>query len=278
MTSNLLRHPKSRYSEWDGPDLNPSQEALAARTTFELLNELQAVYEKAHASEDPLHWVRDLGPIPQESRRYLLNTLGKGEVRISLYDNQAQATETKIPGLWRLLVGSQESLVAAVLPRCVNLLLDQGLERIPIPEKKPESLFAAIPIINEINAALATADLTRIPETAVTQIDMVRQPMTPADKNFILTTLGTGPISIELVGFADSRILSTKVRGVWRTIILNPSGKTLLHSLSVARIPPEVPAASEDFSEALDKIREIQDWLSRDLERIQDRKQNDNRA
>lgn len=267
MTSNLLRHPKSRYSQWDGPDLDRNEEKRAAQTTLVILNDIESVYTRSKLTDAPLHWIRDLGAMSDDTRRFLFNTLGIGEVRITLHGGQAVVTETKIPGLWRLQIGPQESLVAALLPRCVDVLLDHGLESIPIPEHKPEGLFVAIPLLTEIQDSVKNTDLSKFSDGMGKQIDMVRQPMSPADKTFILSTLGEGPISIELMGFADSRIFSTKVKGVWRTLILNPSGKTLLHSLTVARIPPEVPASMEDLEDATQKIAEIRDWINHDLER-----------
>lgn len=266
MTSNLLRHPKSRYSEWEGPDLDREEEKRAADMTLALLDELDGVYARTKLTDAPLHWIRDLGAMTSDMRRFLFNTLGVGEVRITLHGGQAVVTETKIPGLWRLQIGAQESLVAALLPRCVDVLLDNGLDHIPLPEHKPEGLFVAIPLLTEIEDSIKHTDLSSITGEIVKQIDMVRQPMTPADKTFILTTLGEGPVSIELMGFADSRIFSTKVKGVWRTVILSPTGKTLLHSLSVARIPPEVPASVEDLDDATAKIAEIREWLEHDLQ------------
>lgn len=267
MTSNLLRQPKSRYSEWEGPDLDRDEEKRAAELTLSILDDLDAVYTRSKLTDAPLHWIRDLGTISGDMRRFLLNSLGVGEVRISLHGGQAVATETKIAGLWRLQIGPQESLVAALLPRCVDVLLDHGLDSIPIPEHKPEGLFVALPLLTEIEDNLKHTDLSRLDGEPGKQIDMVRQPMSPADKTFILATLGEGPISIELMGFADSRIFSTKVKGVWRTVILSPSGKTLLHSLTVARIPPEVPASPDDLDDATAKIAEIREWISHDLER-----------
>ena len=119
--------------------------------------------------------------------RFLYNSLGTGEVRITLYDGQATATETDIPGLWLLNVGGQESLVAALLPLCVEKVLEQGRETIDIPEDKPEGLFASEPLLKEVASVLAKTDITKMTTDVPYQVDMVRQPLTPADKSFLLT-------------------------------------------------------------------------------------------
>lgn len=258
---------KSRISNWTGPDLDRQTERRAALKSLELLKELEAAYEKAITTGEPLHWIFDTGVLGADVCRFLYNSLGTGEVRITLYDGQATATETDIPGLWLLNVGGQESLVAALLPLCVEKVLEQGRETIDIPEDKPEGLFASEPLLKEVASVLATTDITKMTTDVPYQVDMVRQPLTPADKSFLLTVIGRGNLSVELLGFADSRIFSTKVKGLWRSVIINTAGKVLLDSLVVAKIPPEVPAAPEDLPDALNKIRSVHDWIENDLNR-----------
>lgn len=258
---------KSRISNWVGPDLDRQTERRAALKTMELLKQLEAAYVKTIEEGAPLHWIFDTGVLGPDVCRFLYNSLGTGEVRITLYDGQATATETDIPGLWLLSVGGQESLVAALLPLCVKKALDQGRETIDIPEDKPEGLFASEPLLKEVAGVLAQTDISQTSTSVPYQVDMMRQPLTPADKSFLLTVVGRGSLSVELLGFADSRIFSTKVRGLWRSVIINNAGKVLLDSLVVARIPPEVPAAPEDLPEGLGKIRSVHDWIENDLNR-----------
>ena len=105
------------------------------------------------------------------------------------------------------------------------------------------------------------------PDTVPRQIDMVRQPLTPTDRTFILTCIGEGSLSIELSGFAESRIFSTKVRGLWRSVIINNNHKVLLDSLCVTHVPPEVPASLDDMGRSAKLVRETIEWIERDLER-----------
>ena len=157
--------------------------------------------------------------------------------------------------------------MAALLPRCVTTLLETGNTDIKKPEKKPDGLFAAGPVLSELRQALKDADLTKIPELPDHQIDLSRQPLNPADMNYILTTLGEGKVDIELSGFAKSRIQASRVKGIWRSRILNNAGKTLMDSLVVALIPPEVPAGREDIPTSEAKLRELADWIRRDMAR-----------
>lgn len=258
---------KSRYSDWTTENIERADEKRAAQTLLEILRTLEIDWQRAQCTDDPLHRVIDLGQYPAPTVRFILNTLSVGEVRITLHGGQAVVTETKVPGLWRLTIGNQESLVAALLPRCVEVLLDGGLTKLPFPENKPEGLFAADAILAEVDNALSHADLSTVDEVPPEQIDMLRQPLTPTDKSYLLATIGEGPLMVELLGFADSRIFSTKVRGLWRTLILNPAGKPLLDSLVVTRIPPEVPASREDLAEGASRLADMSEWLENDLRR-----------
>ena len=142
-----------------------------------------------------------------------------------------------------------------------------GVRALDVPEDKPEGLFASEPLLQEVIDVLGKTDISEIKTSVPYQIDMVRQPLTPADKTFLLSVIGRGPIAVQLLGFADSRIYSTKVKGLWRSVIINNAGKSLLDSLVIARIPPEVPAAPEDLPDALAKIRSVYDWIESDLAR-----------
>ena len=261
-----LQH-RTRLSNWTGPDLDRHAERRAAERTMELLKELDAAYSNAIETGEPLHWIYDTANLGEDTCRFLFNSLGTGEVRITLYDGEAVATETDIPGLWRLKIGQQESLVAALLPLCVQKALEYGRETLDAPEDKPEGLFASEPLLQEVIDVLGKTDISEIKTSVPYQIDMVRQPLTPADKTFLLSVIGRGPIAVQLLGFADSRIYSTKVKGLWRSVIINNAGKSLLDSLVIARIPPEVPAAPEDLPDALAKIRSVYDWIESDLAR-----------
>lgn len=255
-------------SAWTGPDLKPEEEKRAAQKTLAVLEEMADVFKKAgEDTKNKLHWITDLGRLDAGTNRFLKQTLGRGEVKISLCGGEAVAEETEIPAVWRLTIGEQTSLVAALLPRCVTTLLETGNTDIKEPEKKPDGLFAAGPVLSELRQALKDADLTKIPELPDHQIDLSRQPLNPADMNYILTTLGEGKVDIELSGFAKSRIQASRVKGIWRSRILNNAGKTLMDSLVVALIPPEVPAGREDIPTSEAKLRELADWIRRDMAR-----------
>ena len=257
-----------RKTGWDGPDLDRGAERRAANLTIKVLGELEKVFMEAFETQKSPDWIYDLGKIDAGSAAFLMHSLGKGEVRITLHNGEVKAFETAVPGLWLLEIGPLKSLVAALLPRSVEAAISNGADRVEIPEKLPAGLFAAPAILSEINDALAQTDISKTePDNVPRQIDMVRQPLTPADKTFILTSIGEGPVSIELSGFAESRIFSTKVRGLWRSVIINNNHKVLLDSLCVTHVPPEVPASLDDMGRSAKLVRETIEWIERDLAR-----------
>lgn len=266
-----------RKTGWDGPDLDRATERRAAEISLKILAELQAVFKKSAETKQAPDWIYDLGKLDADSAAFLTHALGKGEVRISLHSGEVKACETSIPGLWLLEIGPLKSLVAALLPRSVEVAIAGGAERVMLPEKQPAGLFAAPAILTEINDALAQTDVSRTdPDNVPRQIDLIRQPLTPADRTFILTSIGEGPVSIELSGFAESRIFSTKVRGLWRTVIINNNHKVLLESLSVTHVPPEVPASLDDMAHSAKLVYDTIAWIEHDLARdapAQDKKE-----
>lgn len=264
----MLELKFKRKTGWDGPDLDRAAERHAAEASLKVLADMEKVFLESFETQKAPDWIFDLGKLDADSASFLMHALGKGEVRISLHGGQVKCAETAVPGLWLLELGDVKSLVAALLPRSMEAAANAGAARIDIPDKLSASLFASPAILSELNDALSEADVTKLdPDVVPRQVDMVRQPLTPADRTFILTCIGEGPISIELNGFAQSRIFSTKVRGLWRTVIMNTNHKILLDSLSVTHVPPEVPASLEEMGRSAKVLRETIEWIERDLAR-----------
>ena len=247
--------------------LSPAEEKEAAIQVLKLLRTLRSEIALQLESGHDVHWISDLKELCAGACRFLFQTLARGEVKITLFGGEAVAEETEIPGIWKMWLGEQTSLVAGRLPRSVAAAIEKGDTDIHEPEKKPEGLFAAPALIAELRETLKSADLSVIPETAVRQIDLLHQPLSPTDINYVLTTLGTGKTAVDISGFARTRIDSTKVKGLWRTRILNNAGKPLMDALTVALIPPEVPSGSDDWPESLKKLDEMIEWIDNDLKR-----------
>ena len=98
----------------NAPQLDPETERLAALATIEFLT---AVREKlsrhiddmaagrAASDGSDLHEVWDFSSFDPKHLDFLLPTLGEGEVKILLFNGEARAADTGIPGLWRVQAG-----------------------------------------------------------------------------------------------------------------------------------------------------------------------------
>ena len=247
--------------------LTPAEEKAAVNQVLNLLRTLRDLIRAAVENQEDLHWVNDLKELTPDAALFLFQTLGRGEVTVKLYGGEASATETEIPGLWKMKIGPQTSLVAGRLPRSVIAAVSTGDTNISLPDTVPQGVVAAPALLTELQETLQKTDLSVLPETAVPQIDLLHQPLTPADLNYLFTTLGTGKTTVDITGFARTHMDSTRVKGLWRTRIVNNAGKPLLDALTVALIPPEVPAGSDDWEESLTKLTSAIEWIENDLAR-----------
>lgn len=143
--------------------------------------------------------------------------------------------------------------------------MSAGDSNITLPKKWPAGLTAAPALLTELREAIYRADLSVVPESAVPQWDLLHQPLSPTDMNFLLAALGSGKTTAEISGFAKTRIDSTRVKGLWRTRVFNNQGKPLLDALSVTLIPPEIPAGLDDWPETLKALSSLIGWLQSDL-------------
>ena len=242
-----------------------SGDRKAAEETLDIIRELRRAFDAAgaaNAAPEALHAIRDLAKAAPGTGAFLAQTLGAGEVRIHLCGPEAVVEEAEIPGVWRLDVGGQSSVVASLLPRTVCAFIGRGAEELVETGEAPAGLFAAPAILSEVREALRAL---KDDPSLVREIDLLRQPLGPADMNYILATIGRGSVTVELRGFARSRIESTRVRGLWHSRIVNDAGRALLDSLVVARIPPEVPAGADDIPGSSAKLAELEEWIASDL-------------
>ena len=92
--------------------LTAAEESAAARQTLRLLKTLQNALKIGLADGDDVHWVDDLTQLTPDAALFLFQTLGRGEVTLHLYGGEARADETGLPGVWKLKIGPQTSLVA----------------------------------------------------------------------------------------------------------------------------------------------------------------------
>lgn len=241
----------------------------AAREALAWLKSTRALLEKTRSEGGKLHEVTDLNGRDEAFKKFLFDTLAAGEIRIMMDGGRIRMEETGVPTVWRMLVGQQDMLVTAYIPEVVLAYSSrEGSDGIEEPEKKPEGLFAAPAIFSELREALAKCDLANYDPSAVpAAVELSRQPLSPADKSYITDVLGRGSIEVQMKGFAKSTIAQTKVKGLWRSRILNKAGKELLDAVVVSPLPPEIPSTPEDLPVAIRKLSDMIEWIELDLSR-----------
>lgn len=256
------------------PELDAATERAAALNAVKFLKDVGAKLEAAAKNPtegEALHAVYDFCEFDPRHIDFLLAVLGEGEVRITLCKGDAKVADTGIPGLWRMQVGrggESNAFVLGRIPRAVETVAAEG--ETVVPERLAISggvTFAAPAILAELAHLRQTADVESLPVGIPPMVELTRQPLSPDDLTALYATLGTGNVEVDCLGFAKSRIMSTKIQGVWLSRIVNNVGKNLLEAYVVAKIPPEIPVSVEEFADGAQKCRELAEWLEHDLER-----------
>ncbi|BBF65287.1 hydrogenase expression/formation protein [Acidithiobacillus sp. 'AMD consortium'] len=87
-------------------------------------------------------------------------------------------------------------------------------------------------------------------------IDLGSLPLSPADRDLLRETLGTGEVRMELLALGSSRIEETGVPGVWWVRHSSEDGILLTESLEVCHVPEIVPADTTDIAIGLQRLRQ----------------------
>ena len=125
------------------------------------------------------------------------------------------------------------------------------LDTIPI-RPAPSPAANAPALLQEIAAALDTLLLSGRRHC----IDLGSLPLSPADRDLLRETLGTGEVRMELLALGSSRIEETGVPGVWWVRHSSEDGILLTESLEVCHVPEIVPADATDIAIGLQRLRQ----------------------
>ena len=117
------------------------------------------------------------------------------------------------------------------------------LDTIPI-RPAPSPAANAPALLQEIAAALDALLLSGQRHC----IDLGSLPLSPADRDMLRETLGTGEIHMELATLGTSRIEETGVPGVWWVRHSSEDGILLTESVEVCHVPEIVPADTTDIA------------------------------
>lgn len=254
------------------PQLPPEVEEQAARALIDFLKEVDeelkmALADESGATFDAMHKIYEFKRFRSDWMKFILPTIGVGEIRVTLHDGLVKIEETGIPCLWRMQMDGQESFILTRVPLCVRHVANEGEPEIGKIVNNGADVFAAPAILEQLRAEQQKIDWDNLPKDPAFMVEFSGEPLGPGDTRAILSTLGTGNIEVRLKGFAESRLERTKVRGIWHSRLINNAGKELLEGYVTAWLPPEVPAAWEGLEDAHARCLELIQWLEDDLAR-----------
>ncbi|MGD9540731.1 hydrogenase expression/formation C-terminal domain-containing protein [Methylocystis sp.] len=225
----------------------------------DLLLELADALARQKASETGRLF--DITDRSADERELLDQALGAGEVSgvVALPDGvTAQISESTMAGLWRVrfsdvddrLVG--DYLEIGAIPEVVTRAAIVNARDVSFGEA-PEGAMNVMPLLAEIRArvaAFAPGDKSHI-------VNFSLFPMTAADMSFLQASLGEGPLSLLSRGYGKCRVHATATRHVWSVQYFNAMDEIILDTLEIGGVPVVALAATEDFRDSSERLREI---------------------
>ncbi|WP_237154049.1 hydrogenase expression/formation protein [Oryzibacter oryziterrae] len=210
----------------------------------------------------------DLSPLNPDEALLITEVLGEGEVAatVALPDGVvAQIQESVFAGLWRVRFTSATGELLAdyaevsAVPQAIRRAAAMTLPELSIGDA-PAGLMNAMPVLTEI------ADRARRyePDAPSHTISLTLLPMSPEDIEFLMASLGTGPVRIVSRGYGTCRVQATAIHNVWSVQFFNAMDTLLLDTLEIGGVPVVASAAEEDFRDSAERLREIEEAYFRD--------------
>lgn len=193
--------------------------------------------------------------------RLLNQTMGEGEVSIAVRGSaQYRIQETVFASVWRVREYAadgrlvSDALMACAIPPIVQqLALDGATPECAIPEKSG-GLMNSPAVLAEIAHKAATHKVG----DAAHVVNLTLLPMSPADMDCLVQTLGAGAVTILSRGYGNCRIGSTRLSNVWWVQYFNSMDTLILNTLEVADMPEVALASREDHEDSIERLGE---WL-----------------
>ena len=249
-------------NRWINVDLDAQTEHAAAETTVKFLLEVQAALSSKGSEEHKPLLTVPFDRFDSKHLQFILATVGSGEVRATVGD-AIRLEETMIEGVWRIQEKGIDRFEVISVPEA--LLANLSDEMLTVPTQVPDGIFAASAILQELSSAQRTENLQSLSFEPPYTVEISRQPLSPADGEFIEKVLGKGVIDISISGFANAHIQSTAHKGIWRNRIFNNAGKALFDAYVVTKLPPEVGESIDEMQSGAKRCDEILGWLKEDL-------------
>lgn len=206
--------------------------------------------------------VFDVSNLSADEQELLSQIMGEGVVSlIAAYRDGriAQAQESVMAGLWRVRVTDAQGAMAAdtvevgSVPGVVlDTALAETVDDFAIGQP-PQGVMNVMPVLAEVKDRMKAWK----PGDPAHVINFTLFPMSEADMGFLKRTLGSGPVQMMSRGYGTCRVVATTVRRVWSVQYFNAMEMPILDSLEICDVPEAARAASEDFEDSAERLKEI---------------------
>ena len=239
-----------------GKETSPSDEwhaqRAAAAKTIRILEVIREEMETAIESQAPLHYFLELSNLGAGTAECLTTILGKGPVRIRLHQGEALMVSTMVPTLWILTLNGRDSLIAARVPRYVELLCASTRSCLAGPEKTESPLEVVVNRILE-------AEKEALSEGSTRSLDLQKEGLTAPQANSLLAQLGKGPLNIEVAHSKQelSTWWLTSYQAIWAGEVKNQDGVVTQRQVAAGVLPPEGFAAENSLEADRSKLADF---------------------
>ncbi|MCU7960898.1 MAG: hydrogenase expression/formation protein [gamma proteobacterium symbiont of Bathyaustriella thionipta] len=203
----------------------------------------------------------DISALDAANRELVNQILGEGEVSLRYADDdiQVRMQESVLAGLWRTFyLDDQQQILRDIIevgdvPVLARRTPHTQTAAKLLQSRAPQDVMNALPILTELQEQVNLWQPGKLAHV----INLTLLPQSPADLQFLDTTLGTGPVETLSRGYGDCAISSTAYPGIWWVRYTNSMGKLILNTLEVTDIPAVACAAQEDLDDSARRFQEL---------------------
>jgi hydrogenase-1 operon protein HyaF len=244
------------YRAPDIPEPDQVQHLLGAKALADWLAQALSDYRVGGAS-----LIADISSLDKENRDLVNQILGEGEVSLIYSDGdmQVRMQESVLAGIWRTFyLDPAGRITRDVVEVCDVPVLAR---RVPNAEKAsalprdtgPGGVMNALPLLVELQGQVSNWK----PGDPAGVINLTLLPLSKSDMDFLVETLGTGPVQTLSRGYGDCKITSTAYPGIWWVRYTNSMGTPILDTLETTDIPAVACAAQEDLDDSRKRFHEL---------------------
>jgi hydrogenase-1 operon protein HyaF len=259
---DILQLP-SEMATYSMPEIPSAEDLESLHEGMAILKKIDGVLKLQARSKTVQAEVVELTHLDAANRVVVDQVLGEGEVSMvfSTADCSARIQESVMAGLWRIRYFDQsgtltkDTIEVAYLPRlCQRYVFKHASHRVETQRDAiPEGVINAPPLLVEINDKVAEYR----PGHENHVINLTLLPQTEEDLQFLMVSLGEGPLTILSRGYGNCRISSTGVENVWWVQYFNAQEKNILNTIEIGTTPAVAAAAHEDIQDSAERLCEI---------------------